>query len=50
MAYFEFIPLEDGRKLIEDDEVVENDTLVSLVDVKVGCYYELVVTTFSGTG
>lgn len=48
MAYFEFIPLEDGRKLIEDDEVVENDTLVSLVDVKVGCYYELVVTTFSG--
>ena len=48
MAYFEFIPLEDGLKLIEDDEVVENDTLVSLVDVKVGCYYELLVTTFSG--
>jgi len=47
MAYFEFIPLEDGLKLIEDDEVVENDTLVSLVDVKVGCYYELVVPTFS---
>ncbi|CAL5084816.1 unnamed protein product [Urochloa decumbens] len=48
MAYFEFIPLEDSLKLTEDDEVVENDKLVSLVDVKVGCYYELVVTTFSG--
>nr|CAB3458927.1 unnamed protein product [Digitaria exilis] len=48
MAYFEFIPLEDGLKLTEEDEVVENDKLVSLVDVKVGCYYELVITTFSG--
>ncbi|KAL6657382.1 hypothetical protein ACP70R_005162 [Stipagrostis hirtigluma subsp. patula] len=48
MAYFEFIPLEDGLKLTEDDEIVDNDKLVSLVDVKVGCYYELVVTTFSG--
>ncbi|CAN6169204.1 unnamed protein product [Urochloa humidicola] len=48
MAYFEFIPLEDGLKLTENDEVVENDKLVSLVDVKVGCYYELVVTTLSG--
>ncbi|KAL6896900.1 hypothetical protein ACP4OV_007472 [Aristida adscensionis] len=47
MAYFEFIPLEDGL-LTQDDEVVENDKLVKLVDVKVGCYYELVVTTFSG--
>ncbi|WVZ67037.1 hypothetical protein U9M48_016176 [Paspalum notatum var. saurae] len=48
MAYFEFIPLEDGLKLTEDNEVVEKDKLVSLVDVKVGCYYELVVTTFAG--
>ncbi|XP_072147785.1 probable indole-3-acetic acid-amido synthetase GH3.11 isoform X4 [Setaria viridis] len=48
MAYFEFIPLEDGLKLTEDYEVVENDKLVSMVDVKIGCYYELVVTTFSG--
>lgn len=48
MAYFEFIPLEDGLRVTEDDEVVENDKLVNLVDVKVGCYYELVVTTFSG--
>ena len=48
MAYFEFVPLEDGLKSVQDDEVVENDKLVSLVDVKVGCYYELVVTTFAG--
>lgn len=48
MAYFEFILLEDGLKLTEDYEVVENDKLVDMVDVKVGCYYELVVTTFSG--
>ncbi|KAJ1292352.1 hypothetical protein BS78_02G385700 [Paspalum vaginatum] len=48
MAYFEFISLKDGLKLTEDNEVVEKDKLVSLVDVKVGCYYELVVTTFAG--
>uniref|UniRef100_A0A0E0AP42 Uncharacterized protein n=1 Tax=Oryza glumipatula TaxID=40148 RepID=A0A0E0AP42_9ORYZ len=48
MAYFEFIPLEDGLRLTDHEEVIENDKLVSLVDVKVGCYYELVVTTFSG--
>ncbi|KAM3392019.1 hypothetical protein ACQJBY_013258 [Aegilops geniculata] len=48
MAYFEFIPLEDGLRVTDDEEVVGNDKLVSLVDVKVGCYYELVVTTFSG--
>jgi len=48
MAYFEFVPLEDGLKLAKSDEVVEKDKLVNLVDVKVGCYYELVVTTFAG--
>jgi auxin responsive GH3 family protein len=48
MAYFEFVPFDDGLKSVEDDEVVENDKLVSLVDVKVGCYYEFVVTTFVG--
>ncbi|KAF0907693.1 hypothetical protein E2562_020455 [Oryza meyeriana var. granulata] len=48
MAYFEFIQLEDGLRLTDHEEVIENDKLVSLVDVKVGCYYELVVTTFSG--
>jgi auxin responsive GH3 family protein len=40
--------LEDGLKLAKSDEVVEKDKLVNLVDVKVGCYYELVVTTFAG--
>ncbi|XP_072975958.1 probable indole-3-acetic acid-amido synthetase GH3.11 isoform X2 [Typha angustifolia] len=47
MGYFEFIPLEDGVKLTDDDKV-ENDRVVSLVDVKLGYLYELVVTTFAG--
>ncbi|KAJ0979836.1 hypothetical protein J5N97_015310 [Dioscorea zingiberensis] len=47
MAYFEFIPLENGLQP-SSEEQVEQDKLVSLVDVKPGCYYELVVTTFSG--
>ncbi|GJN10723.1 hypothetical protein PR202_ga28841 [Eleusine coracana subsp. coracana] len=48
MAYFEFIPLENGLKLAYNNDMVQNDKLVGLVDVKVGCFYELVVTTFSG--
>ncbi|KAH6811153.1 putative indole-3-acetic acid-amido synthetase GH3.9 [Perilla frutescens var. frutescens] len=51
MGYFEFIPLagDNGSLSIEDDEAVPPLTdLVELVDVKLGCYYELVVTTFSG--
>ncbi|CAL5423577.1 unnamed protein product [Camellia sinensis] len=52
MGYFEFIPLgENGTMLKEiDDEEVEvaKDKLVDLVDVRLGCYYELVVTTFAG--
>ncbi|XP_008789923.1 probable indole-3-acetic acid-amido synthetase GH3.11 [Phoenix dactylifera] len=47
MGYFEFIPLEDGLGLDQLKEV-ENDKVVGLVDVKIGCYYELVVTTFAG--
>lgn len=47
MGYFEFIPLEDGLGSGQFKEV-ENDKLVGLVDVKLGCYYELVVTTFAG--
>ncbi|MQL82654.1 hypothetical protein Taro_015134 [Colocasia esculenta] len=47
MAYFEFIPLEKGLQLPEE-EAVPGDKLVDLVDVKVGCYYEIVVTTFAG--
>lgn len=30
MAYFEFIPLEDGLRLMNDDEVVENDKLACM--------------------
>lgn len=53
MAFFEFIPLGENGKwsldLDEDeDEEVSPTKLVDLVHVKVGCYYELVVTTFSG--
>ncbi|KAL5983798.1 hypothetical protein ACLOJK_017890 [Asimina triloba] len=49
MAYFEFIPLEGWSQLGygEEGEVVK-EKLVDLVDVKMGCYYELVVTTFAG--
>ncbi|XP_058083707.1 putative indole-3-acetic acid-amido synthetase GH3.9 [Magnolia sinica] len=49
MAYFEFIPLDSGPQSGGDDEgEVVKDMLVDLVDVKLGCYYELVVTTFAG--
>ncbi|KAG1371244.1 Indole-3-acetic acid-amido synthetase GH3.17 [Cocos nucifera] len=46
MGYFEFIPL-DGLGLDQVKEV-ENEKVVGLADVKIGCYYELVVTTFAG--
>ncbi|KAJ8898806.1 hypothetical protein K2173_007231 [Erythroxylum novogranatense] len=51
MCYFEFIPLgENGSWLmcVEEEEEVANDKLVDLVHVRLGCYYELVVTTFAG--
>ncbi|KAH1081263.1 hypothetical protein J1N35_021024 [Gossypium stocksii] len=51
MGYFEFLPLGENGALamdIDEEEAVPNDRLVDLVNVKVGCYYELVVTTFSG--
>ncbi|KAL5561492.1 hypothetical protein UlMin_031239 [Ulmus minor] len=51
MGYFEFIPLgENGTLLMDIDEEkkVPNDKLVGLVNVKLGCFYELVVTTFAG--
>lgn len=38
MSYFEFIPIDEGN----------DDAIVDLVDVKLGSYYELVVTTYSG--
>lgn len=52
MAYFEFIPIER-----EDEQMVDQCNgggkgrlieLVDLIDVQVGKYYELVVTTFTG--
>lgn len=56
MGYFEFIPLgEDGALSMDFDEDDDDERaaqqpteLVELVDVKLGCYYELVVTTFAG--
>lgn len=52
MGYFEFIPLgENGTMVVEVDEGAEiaSNKLVELVNVKLGWYYELVVTTFAGT-
>ncbi|KAM3754066.1 hypothetical protein ACB098_03G139500 [Castanea mollissima] len=51
MGYLEFIPLgEDGTMLMNvgEEDDVPNDKLVDLVQVRLGCYYELVVTTFAG--
>ncbi|XP_057451009.1 putative indole-3-acetic acid-amido synthetase GH3.9 [Lotus japonicus] len=50
MGYFEFLPLGDnGTLLIDFEEVhVPNDKLVDLGNVKLGCFYEIVVTTFAG--
>ncbi|KAF7113024.1 hypothetical protein RHSIM_RhsimUnG0168600 [Rhododendron simsii] len=33
---------------MEEEDQVPKDKLVDLVDVRLGCYYELVVTTFAG--
>ncbi|XP_018811497.1 putative indole-3-acetic acid-amido synthetase GH3.9 [Juglans regia] len=51
MGYFEFIPLgENGTMLmtVGEEEEVPNDKVLDLVQVRLGCYYELVVTTFAG--
>ncbi|XP_019082451.1 PREDICTED: putative indole-3-acetic acid-amido synthetase GH3.9 [Camelina sativa] len=51
MCYFEFIPLGKNGTLsfdLDDDEQVPCDKVVDLVSVKLGRYYELVVTTFAG--
>jgi len=50
MGYFEFLPLgHNGKLLMDFDEGdVPNDKLVDLVHVKLGCFYEPVVTTFAG--
>ena len=51
MCYFEFIPLGENGTLLKDmdeEEEVPKEKLVDLVHVRLGCYYELVVTTFAG--
>ncbi|XP_057964750.1 putative indole-3-acetic acid-amido synthetase GH3.9 [Malania oleifera] len=55
MGYFEFLPLGENGTLVmevedeEDaDEEVDREKLVDLVHVRLGCYYELVITTFAG--
>ncbi|KAF5189054.1 Indole-3-acetic acid-amido synthetase GH3.3 [Thalictrum thalictroides] len=49
MAYFEFIPLGDnGLMSMDEEEEVPKDKPVDLEHVRVGYYYELVVTTFAG--
>ncbi|MCL7027822.1 hypothetical protein MKW94_013007 [Papaver nudicaule] len=47
MCFYEFIPLNvDGP--MEEDEEVEKEKLVDMANIRVGPYYELVVTTFAG--
>lgn len=52
MAYFEFLPLEKNNDTFaveaDEEKEVPNDRVVDLVNVKRGCYYELIITTFSG--
>ncbi|KAI4319409.1 hypothetical protein MLD38_033008 [Melastoma candidum] len=51
MCYFEFIKLgENGTLMLDSDEdkEVPVQKLVDLVHVKLGCFYELVVTTYAG--
>ncbi|OVA14866.1 GH3 auxin-responsive promoter [Macleaya cordata] len=46
MGYFEFIPLGDDGPM--DEEEVDREKLVDMAHVRIGSYYELVVTTFAG--
>ncbi|KAI4301386.1 hypothetical protein L6164_034669 [Bauhinia variegata] len=51
MAYFEFLPLGNNGTLtmdFDEDEQVSGDKLLDLLHVKLGCFYELVITTFAG--
>lgn len=51
MGYFEFLHLGKNGMLSFDvvqEEEVSADKVVDLVNVKLGCYYELLVTTFAG--
>ncbi|MFS7888625.1 putative GH3 family protein [Helianthus anomalus] len=48
MGYYEFIPLGKDETYGNEDDMISLNKLVDLVHIKTGCYYELVVTTFSG--
>ncbi|KAF2545031.1 hypothetical protein F2Q70_00021111, partial [Brassica cretica] len=60
MAYFEFLPVDDkSHEEIhfashsstdddDDDDALKEDLIVDLVNVEVGRYYEIVITTFTG--
>ncbi|XP_021763123.1 putative indole-3-acetic acid-amido synthetase GH3.9 [Chenopodium quinoa] len=48
MCYYEFIPLGENSWSLDEEMEVPSNELVSLLQVKLGCYYELVVTTFAG--
>ncbi|KAK9756988.1 hypothetical protein RND81_01G133900 [Saponaria officinalis] len=50
MGYFEFIPLGENAWSLDGDEETEvhPNNVVGLVQVKLGCYYELVVSTYAG--
>ncbi|XP_043709938.1 putative indole-3-acetic acid-amido synthetase GH3.9 [Telopea speciosissima] len=52
LGYFEFIPLgnnNNGSFLADDEnEEVARGKLIDLAHVSLGCYYEIVVTTFAG--
>jgi auxin responsive GH3 family protein len=59
MAYFEFLPVDNNHKevvpdvqcngvSVTDRNGKEKVEAVDLVDVKLGHYYELIVTTFTG--
>ncbi|CDY09045.1 BnaC08g09990D [Brassica napus] len=45
MAYFEFLPVDDKS---HEETQLESHRIVDLVNVEIGRYYELIITTFAG--
>ncbi|VVB01094.1 unnamed protein product [Arabis nemorensis] len=53
MGYFEFLPVDDksldkSHSTVDDNALKGEDLIVDLVNVEIGRYYELVITTFAG--
>lgn len=48
MCYFEFIPLGENSWSFDEETNIPSNNLIDLSEVKLGCYYEIVVTTFAG--